>query len=84
MPAKKKASKKSKRSRSGAQKVRIHGDDDLVVPLTERTNGAARRQPCYINSETKEEREKRLAKRKALTLKAARIAYENHHQRKAS
>jgi hypothetical protein len=36
------------------------------------------------NPEDNEEREKRLKKREALTLKAFQIAYENHHQRKAS
>ena len=45
--------------------------------------------PCPIrrNPETAEEREKRekrLAARKALTLKAFRMAYENYHSRKSS
>jgi hypothetical protein len=35
-------------------------------------------------SEEREKREKRLAARKALTLKAFRMAYENHHSRKSS
>ena len=48
------------------------------------SNGARYEQPLYKNPENKEEREKRLKKREALTLKAFRIAYENHHQRKAS
>jgi hypothetical protein len=50
----------------------------------ERSNGIRYEQPLYKNSENKEEREKRLKKREALTLKAFRIAYENHHQRKVS
>jgi hypothetical protein len=49
-----------------------------------RSNGARYEQPLHKNPETKEQREKRLAKREALTLKAFQIAYENHHQRKAS
>jgi hypothetical protein len=43
--------------------------------------------PIRRNPETAEEREKRekrLAARKALTLKAFRMAYENHHSRKSS
>lgn len=47
------------------------------------SNGTRYEQPLYKNPESKEEREKRLKKREALTLKAFRIAYENHHQRKA-
>jgi len=48
------------------------------------SNGKRYERPLYKNPENKEEREKRLKKREALTLKAFRIAYENHHQRKAS
>lgn len=40
--------------------------------------------PIHPNPETPETREKRLSARKALTLKAFRIAYENSHRRKAS
>jgi len=47
------------------------------------SNGTRYEQPLYKNPESKEEREKRLKKREALTLKAFRIAYENHHQRKS-
>ena len=52
--------------------------------LRETGNGKGHQKPYRLNPETEEEREKRLAARKALTLKAARIAYENHHRRKAS
>jgi hypothetical protein len=83
MPAKKSNKKKSKPSRSAPQLGYFHGADELMLSLVP-DNGRGRRQPYHINPETKEEREKRLAARKALTLKAARIAYENHHQRKAS
>lgn len=37
--------------------------------------------PYRINPETKEQREKRLAKRKALTLKAFQGAYHTHKQK---
>ncbi|MDT7779513.1 MAG: hypothetical protein QOC99_2025 [Acidobacteriota bacterium] len=40
--------------------------------------------PIRRNPEIAEEREKRLAARKALTLKAFRIAYENNHRRHSS
>lgn len=40
--------------------------------------------PYRLNPESSEEMEKRLAKRKALTLKAFGIAYNNHHIRKVS
>jgi hypothetical protein len=39
--------------------------------------------PARLNPESPEEREKRLAARKALTLRAFRMTYENH-RRKAS
>jgi len=84
MPSKKRSSKTFKRTPSGAQLTRFHGVSELAFPLPERNNGGARKQPYHINPETREEREKRLAARKALTLKAFEIAYENHHRRKAS
>jgi hypothetical protein len=49
-----------------------------------RSNGESYEQPCHKNPETTEEREKRLAKREALTLRAFQIAYDNHHSRKSS
>jgi hypothetical protein len=48
------------------------------------SNGTHYEQPLAKDDESKEEREKRIKKREALTLKAFRMAYENHHQRKAS
>lgn len=48
------------------------------------SNGTHYEHQKMKNPEDKEEREKRLKKREALTLKAFQIAYENHHQRKAS
>ena len=90
MPSKKSAPKKSKstkaarRGRSGAQLVRVHGAEEAVLPLLLDWNGKGDKQPRYLNPETKEDREKRLAARKALTLKAFQMAYENHHGRKVS
>jgi hypothetical protein len=42
-------------------------------------NGQHYERPQLKNNETAEAREKRLAKREALTLKAFRLAYDNHH-----
>jgi hypothetical protein len=55
-----------------------------MPPKKSTTNGRSRKQPYRINPETTEERVKRLAARKALTLKAFEMAYENHRRRKAS
>jgi hypothetical protein len=41
-------------------------------------------QPRHTNAETVEQREQRLARREALTLRAFQMAYENHHQRRFS
>ena len=93
MPSKKSTTEKSKRRKTTEHKSRIwHGDETdntgytLVACdtlLSSRSNGA-RKQPYRTNPETEEQCKKRLAARKALTLKAARIAYENHQHRKAS
>ncbi|HEY0321920.1 MAG TPA: hypothetical protein VGC66_13240 [Pyrinomonadaceae bacterium] len=90
MSSKKRASKKSKKagaaqSRSKGRIARAYGDNRKFM-LTDRddSNGHRHKQPHLINPESDKEREKRLAARKALTLKAARIAYENNHRRKAS
>lgn len=52
-------------------------DEDLVIKSDSP-------RPYRLNPESAEQREKRLAKRKALTLKAFGIAYENHRAQKAS
>jgi hypothetical protein len=49
-----------------------------------KTNGTHYEQPVIRNPEMAEAREKRLAKREALTLRAFKIAYDNHHNRKSS
>jgi hypothetical protein len=64
-------------------KVELPGANEERPPAPKR-NGRARKEPAQLNPESAEERKLRLAARKALTLKAARIAYENHHRRKAS
>jgi hypothetical protein len=78
MIAKKSTTKKSKRRATTADTTRALVGNGRS--LSSRSNGA-RKRPYRINPETNEEREKRLAARKALTLKAARIAYENHRRK---
>ena len=63
--------------------MHVYGGDEFPLPPPTHGNGH-RKQPRYINPETREEREKRLAARKALTLRAFEMAYENNHRRKAS
>lgn len=55
-------------------------EDTIEINFTEATHP----KPVRLNPESEEEREKRLAKRKALTLRIFQAAYENHHKRKAS
>ena len=79
---KKSATKNSTRRR--VSKPSEEKERRSLVFVRERFNGTRYEQPLQRNSETDEEREERLAKREALTLQAFKIAYENHHQRKAS
>jgi hypothetical protein len=86
MPLKKKSvARKSarrnavKRAQNTPELTRFWGAEESVT-----SNGKDYEQPHYKNPETAEEREKRLAKREALTLQAFQIAYDNHHQRKSS
>ena len=82
---KKAAAKKSmrpKKSKAAGQGPTVPAD--FLDRTFSRSNGTRYEQPRYRNLEKGEEREKRLAKRKALTLRAFQIAYENHHRRKAS
>lgn len=53
------------------------------LPGENASNGSSRECQQIKNPQTGDDREKRLAKRDALTLRAFQIAYENHH-RKAS
>lgn len=89
MPSKKGNNRNSKktgvtsRSRSGAQLVRIHGDGP-VLPLKIKEDSTQYLR-VRLNPETAEERDKRLAARKARTLRIFQKAYETHRQqRKAS
>lgn len=75
-----KKTKATSRSRSGAKLVRVHGDGP-VLPLTINED-ATQYPPVYINPETAEERDKRLAARKARTLRIFQKAYETHHQQR--
>ena len=51
-----------------------HQESDETAPQT----------PVRINPESREERDKRIAARKARTLRAFKATYENRQQRKAS
>ena len=90
MSSKKSASKGSKKRRTirrgkaiGARASTI-SNDMIGFELPSGRNGKGHKRPYYLDSETKEDREKRLAARKALTLKTFRMAYENHHRRQSS
>ena len=61
----------------------VYGVNDPKV-VANGTNGASYKRPYRINPETAEGREKRLEKRKALTLRAFKLAYENHNGQKVS
>lgn len=54
----------------------LSASDDLVVTNGSNENRVER--PYLINPETPEQREKRLAKRKELTLKVFKWAFENN------
>jgi len=60
----------------------LTGGDDTTFEID--STEATHPHPVRLNPESEEEREKRLAKRKALTLRIFQSAYENHHKRKAS
>ena len=79
----KKADATRRRGKKGGTRVTSSAITDIKV-TTVAANGTRQERPRHINSETKEEREKRLAKRKALTLRAFQMAYENHRRRQAS
>ena len=70
------STKKSSRANNG-NRVLVYSDG-LVI------KGGSHHRPYKINPESSEEREKRLAKRKALTLRMLRTAYENHQISKVS
>jgi hypothetical protein len=67
---------------SGRLAVTLTGDQrDLLADAGYSEESHPR--PVRINPESKEKREKRLAARKARTLRAFQMAYEDHHRRKA-
>jgi hypothetical protein len=95
MPSKKSSRKRAKKANlasigNGAQLARFHGDENTsrvwsgeADDMLARDDGeGSQPQPRYLNPETPEEREKRLAERKALTLRIFQSAYENHRQRR--
>jgi hypothetical protein len=69
----------AKRAKHAPILTLFYGDEE-----DSRSNGKHYEEPCYKNPESAEEREKRLTKREALTLRAFQIAYDNHHPRKSS
>ena len=87
---------KSKKNISGKQLVLSTNGSAEKTPRSKPENGAlvlsggltigggTHPRPYKINPESKEDREKRLAKRKALTIRMLQTAYENHHGSKAS
>ena len=68
---------------SGRLAVTLTGDQQDLLTDTE-YGQEFHPGPVRINPESKEKREKRLAARKARTLRAFQMAYEDHHRRKAS
>ncbi|MDT5121253.1 MAG: hypothetical protein QOC96_735 [Acidobacteriota bacterium] len=85
MPSKSASTKSKNKSVAQRRQTAAHFSRAAGADVTTETgNGRGHQKPYRLNPETEEEREKRLTARKALTLKAARIAYENHHRRKAS
>ena len=68
-----------KRKPSRVAKVRIHGGGELL-PESGGANGTQHEYQRLKNPYEAGEREKLLEKRAKLTLKAFRIAYENHHR----
>jgi hypothetical protein len=52
----------------------------LPMPDNGSAKGRRANQPHYRNSENAEEREQRLAKREALTIRAFQMAYDNYHK----
>ena len=84
-------SKKKSIARESASRRVSKRAQDSPVPTSFLTaeedvtsNGKRYQQPHDENPETDEEREKRFAKREALTLRAFQMAYDNHHQGKRS
>jgi hypothetical protein len=87
--SKKGATKSSKKTGAGRARGAGNGaaarGNGKETGLLSQTTPAASSAPLQrLAGETEEEREKRLAARKALTLRAFRMTYENRHRRKTS
>ena len=86
MSVKKTTKKKPKKARSTANR---NGKPKAIGYLGARDNSvlplymveASHPFPVYLNPESAEEREKRMAKRKARTLRIFQTAYENHRDK---
>jgi hypothetical protein len=64
---------------------RVRGQNGTFVSTVDATrNDKPAPGPTRLEGETEADLEKRLAKRKALTLKVFQTAYESHRRRKAS
>ena len=74
---------RTKANGSGRLAVSLTGDQRDLLADTE-YGKEFQPGPVRVNPESKEKREKRLAARKARTLRAFQMAYEDHHRRKAS
>ena len=83
MPTKKKTKKNGNGvgQASAPEIVQLFGDN-LIVTIQQ--GKAKPPRPIRLPGETEEEQAKRLAKRRAMTIKAFQIAHEDHQQRKAA
>ena len=81
MPTKKKTKKKATQNGATPETVQLFGEN-LVVTIQQGKSKPPR--PIRLPGETEEEQAERLAKRRALTIKAFQMAYEDHQQRKAA
>ncbi len=77
-------SKKSRKIKAEREPKASPMIDDLRLADKDARNEGLREQPVLLKNETSEERGKRLAARKALTLKVFQAAYESHQRRKSS
>ena len=85
MPSKKKTTSDKRKPRKPTAKRRALALDwTLGLPNERGGSNGTREYQRIRNPQTAEEREKWLEKRDKLTLRAFQMAYENHHQRKAS